>query len=300
MKKIWIIALLGLAACREQGFVGPRGELHSDAPGFQSVEPADSTPDLPSGDISEGSGAGTTTGGTDGGTAGATTGEEGGTAGATTGDTTGGTTGETTGENTGPVEMPLPAGADAFADRVVTHHIGSGGGLNEEDLPGIVLGAPRGFGLYQGSFDVLSLGVGGDIVLEMTDYQIFDGDGADFTVFENAFLVSGSSGVTFSEPGIVGVSEDGVTFIDFPCDLSAWPYAGCAGVEPVLSNADTNEIDPRNPEVSGGDVFDLRDVGLKTARFVRVRDSGLGLGPIGPNTRGFDLDAVVIVHGTVE
>ncbi|HSA60382.1 MAG TPA: cell surface protein [bacterium] len=199
----------------------------------------------------------------------------------------------------GPVEAPLPAGADPFADRVVSFHIGDGGGFNEEDLPGIVLGAPRGGGLFQGSFHVLSLGLGGEIVLEMTDFLIFDGDGPDFTVFENAFLVSGSSGVTFAEPGIVGVSEDGVNFVEFACDASAAPYAGCAGVTPVLANADLNDVDPTDPAVSGGDAFDLNDVGLMRARFVRIRDSGLGLGPIGPGTRGFDLDAVAVIHGTL-
>ena len=199
----------------------------------------------------------------------------------------------------GPVEVPLPAGADPFADRVVSFHIGDGGGLNEEDLPGIVLGAPHGGGLFQGSFHVLSLGLGGEIVLEMTDFLIFDGTGPDLTVFENAFQVSGSAGVTFAEPAVVGVSDDGVNFVEFACDTSAAPYAGCAGVEPVLANTDLNDVDPTDPSVSGGDAFDLNDVGLTRARFVRIRDSGLGLGPIGPGTRGFDLDGVAVIHGTL-
>jgi hypothetical protein len=199
----------------------------------------------------------------------------------------------------GPIEAPLPAGADPFADRVVSFALGEGGGLNEEDLPGIVLGAPRGYGLYQGSFHVLSLGTGGEIILEMTDYAVFDGTGDDFTVFENAFQVGSDPLNTFAEPGVVGVSEDGVNFVEFDCDASDKPYAGCAGVKPVLANADLNDVDPTDPSVSGGDSFDLRDLGLKTARFVRIRDAGLGLGPIGPDTRGFDLDAVAVIHGTL-
>lgn len=198
----------------------------------------------------------------------------------------------------GPSPAPLPAGADPFADRVVSYRLGEGGGLNEGDLPDIVLGAPRGGGLYQGSLHVLSLGVGGEIVLEMTDYLIFDGDGADFTVFENPFQVASDSQVTFAEPGIVGVSEDGENFVDFSCSLTQ-PYAGCAGVRSVLANAGLNTIDPTDPSVSGGDSFDLEDVGLRSARFIRIRDSGLGLGPIGPGTRGFDLDACVVIHGTL-
>jgi hypothetical protein len=196
-------------------------------------------------------------------------------------------------------EAPLPdEGADPFADRVVSYQIGEGGGLNEDGLPDIVLGAPRGGGLYQGSFHVLSLGVGGEIIVEMTDFIVVDGEGDDFTVFENAFQVASGSDDTFAEPGVVGVSEDGVDFVDFPCD-TARPYAGCAGIHPVLANADLNDIDPADPSVSGGDSFDLRDVGLASARFVSIRDSGLGLGPIGPGTRGFDLDSVAIIHGTL-
>lgn len=199
----------------------------------------------------------------------------------------------------GPSEAPLPAGADPFADRVVSYRIGEGGGFHEEMLPDIVLGAPRGIGPYQGSLHVFSLGIGGEIVLEFTDYIVFDGEGVDLTVFENAFQVGSDPQNTFAEPGIVGVSNDGVNFIEFPCDPVNRPFSGCAGVKPVLANADLSDIDPTDPAVSGGDSFDLRDVGLQTARFIRIRDSGLGLGPIGPGTAGFDLDAVAIIHGTL-
>jgi hypothetical protein len=59
------------------------------------------------------------------------------------------------------------------------------------------------------------------------------------------------------------------------------------------SNADTNAIDPTDPSVAGGDAFDLADVGLTRARFVRVTDRP-DLATV------FDLDAVSIVHGTCE
>jgi hypothetical protein len=50
---------------------------------------------------------------------------------------------------------------------------------------------------------------------------------------------------------------------------------------------------PLDAEVSGGDAFDLADVGLASARFVRVRDvSRAGAAP----SAGFDLDAVGVVH----
>ena len=95
----------------------------------------------------------------------------------------------------------------------------------------------------------------------------------------------------------ISVSDDGMTWYPFPCDLTDPPYPGCAGTQPTYSNPD-NEIDATDPSVSGGNSFDLADVGLTVARYIRIADSGLGLGPIGPSTGGFDLDAVAIIHGT--
>lgn len=191
-------------------------------------------------------------------------------------------------------ETPPPSANAPFADRVVSYTIGSGGGFNEDKLPGIVLGPPHGAGAFSGSFDVFSLGLGGEIVLEFTDYIAFDGDGPDLIIFENAFQIGTNPDNTFAEPGIVGVSNDGINFEDFPCQLVK-PYADCAGVHPTLADSAASATDPTE---AGGDAFDLAIVGLQTARFVRIRDSGLGLGPIGALTRGFDLDAVAIVHGT--
>ena len=71
-------------------------------------------------------------------------------------------------------------------------------------------------------------------------------------------------------------------------------YPGCAGVGLVYSNPD-NGVDPTDPDVAGGDAFDLADLGLTEALYVRVRDAGLGDG--GGTAAGFDLDAVAIVGG---
>ena len=76
---------------------------------------------------------------------------------------------------------PGAALAEPFADRVVSYRVGTGGGAREADLPGVVLGPPRGGGPFSGSFDTFSLGLGGEIVLEFTDNVIVDGPGADFT-----------------------------------------------------------------------------------------------------------------------
>jgi hypothetical protein len=205
------------------------------------------------------------------------------------------------------------ASADPFADRVVTYTIGAGGGGG---APERVLGPPRGAGAFQGSTDTLSLGAGGAIVVEFADNVVVDRPGPDLTVFENAFLLNGlTTGAPFAEPGTVSVSADGVHFVSFPCRLDAPPYyPGCAGVYPVFANAgDPAAPSPLVPSTvplddlvglptatftpppgSGGDTFDLAEVGLAAVRFVRVDAGALRPGLAG--LAGFDLDAVAAVH----
>jgi len=205
--------------------------------------------------------------------------------------------------------------ATPFADEVVAYQIGTGGGAGLDRMPGVVLGPPHGEGAFHGATDTLSLGLGGWIVLAFDD-PIVDGPGPDFTVFENPFLLIGQ--VTyppFAEPGTVSVSADGEIWATFPCHLDEPPYyPGCAGIYPVFANAD----DPSSPSplvpcttaiqdlvgvpvdafvtpaCSGGDSFDLADVGLSSARFVRIDASQLE--PGGDGEAGFDLDAIAAIH----
>ncbi|MGV3620498.1 MAG: cell surface protein [Archangium sp.] len=171
-----------------------------------------------------------------------------------------------------------------WADRVVTFMPGVGAGFGQDKLPEVVLGPPRGAGANSGGLDVVSLGREGFITLEFTDFVVVDGPGVDLLVFENPF-----SG--FSETGVVAVSDDGVDWRAFPCDAGV----GCAGVNPVFSNPD-NGISGTDPNVAGGDAFDLADVGLQRARFVRVTDSGANRF-YGMPGGGFDLDALAVVNG---
>ncbi len=195
-------------------------------------------------------------------------------------------------------ETSPPSPSAPYADRVVSYTFGSTAGLtHNQDQFGIVLGPPKGGGPYAGSLDVLALGCGGEIVLELTDFILFDGPGVDFTVFENAFEIGGNPNNTFAEPGRVAVSQDGVNFFEFSC-AGPYPFKGCAGVHPTFANPDQNNIDPTDPAVSGGDSFDLADVKLPTARFIRIRDAFTLKGPCGQINSGFDLDAVAVVHGT--
>jgi hypothetical protein len=188
-------------------------------------------------------------------------------------------TADDTGGDTGP---------DPYADAAPHFSPGIGAGYGQDSFPDVVLGPPLGGGV-QGSLDVLSLGDGGELVLEFTDIGLIDGPGVDLIVFENPFP-------GWIETGEVSVSEDGEAWHTWPCDPSRAEAgdSGCAGVALCWGNLEEG-IDPTDPEVAGGDQFDLADLGLSAARFVRVRDTGTNNydGVAG----GFDLDAVAIVHG---
>ena len=193
----------------------------------------------------------------------------------------------------------VSAGAqDPYADAVADFTVGGGGGFGSEFLPDVVLGPPRGGGAIQQSLDVVSLGNDGVITLRFELPLICDGPGPDFTVFENAFHVSTPEGPVFEEYGIVSVSQDGTTFVDLPYDPVS--HSGLAGRVPVLTNPD-NGVDPLDPAVSGGDAYDLADVGLSWVAYVRITDPGAAIPDPGdripPGDKGgFDLDAIAALH----
>lgn len=183
-----------------------------------------------------------------------------------------------------------PPPPDPWADRVVRVMLGAGAGFGQERFPQVVLGPPEGGGESSGSLDVLSLGRDGVIELEFTDLIAVDGPGVDLLVFENPFG-------TFFETGSVAVSDDGVDWREFACasgDVDGG-YPGCAGARVVFGNPSMG-ISATDPSVAGGDGFDLAQVGLTRARFVRVKDSGANRF-YGPPGGGFDLDAVAVVNG---
>jgi hypothetical protein len=177
-----------------------------------------------------------------------------------------------------------------FVSSVVSFTPGTNAGYGADQMPEVVLGGPKSPGPDSGSLDVLSLGVGGEVVLAF-EQTIVDGEGVDFIVFENAFRIGGTDKI-FEEPGEVAVSSDGETWVAFPCDPPAGEHDQCAGIHPVNAS-DGEGYSPTDPAVSGGDLFDLAAIGVTSARFVRIRDKSPGGAP--PNA-GFDLDAVSIVH----
>ncbi len=240
------------------------------------------------------------------------------------------------------LSLSVPPDGDPFADRIAAVRVLHTNAFGADRLPAVVLGPPSGTGLASGSRDVLSLGAasnddagatapyGGMIVLEFTNNAAWNGPGADFTVFENVFYLYNDAGepdpdTRFMEPAVVSVSQDGLTWRAFPTDFSPryqpggaslnlrHPYcyrAGFAGINPVLSCG--NYPDPTAPEVSGGDSFDLADVGLEWIRYVALQSTGhrwlrdaqgdlihhiedTGAASRSSPTAGFDLDAVTAI-----
>ncbi len=198
---------------------------------------------------------------------------------------------------------PLPDGGGLRADRFVTSVVsfspGDCAGFGVTSMPSVVEGPPEGGGSSQGSTDVVSLGRLGTIVLGFAPNAIVDGPGPDFVVFENAFWIAGNSNNVYAEPGEVSVSEDGVTWSTYPCTSLKPPYGACSGVHPVLSSTGSG-ISPIDFPACGGEAYDLADLGLKHARFVRIHDIGWQVCPTDPSkkmtTNGFDLDAIAIVN----
>jgi hypothetical protein len=194
-------------------------------------------------------------------------------------------------------ESPDGAAIDRlpYARDVVSFAPGDFAGFGADRLPDVVLGPPGGEGQGSGSLDVLSLGVGGEIVLGFGERIIEDGPGPDFVVFENPFYPEGDPARVFAEPAAVAVSDDGDAFLEYDCDAAGdgnGHFTGCAGVTPT-EPYDPFRVDPIDPELTGGDSFDLAELGLTEARFVRLVDraeEGTG------TTAGFDLDSVGLIH----
>lgn len=176
---------------------------------------------------------------------------------------------------------------DPWADASPAVEYGAGAGYGQSYYPENILGPPDPNATPSspsfGESNLLTLGSGGWVVLEFTDNSITNGNGPDFTVFENV-MQTGSG--YFQECAFVDVSQNGQYWIRFPWDETT--LEGLAGVMPTTGN------DPTDPSVSGGDQFDLQDIDLDWVRFVRLTDCGETVSDGGL----FDLDAVTAVNWT--
>lgn len=135
---------------------------------------------------------------------------------------------------------------------------------------------------------VVSLGKGGYIALEF-DPPIADGPGVDFIVFENAFRYG--NGQVFDEWMGVEVSQDGQSWVGLPYDTLTGE--GFAGRTPTGCSGCADPIDWQDPAQAGGDAFDLQEVGLAWARYVRVWDATHWQPP---DRLSAELDGAVAIH----
>ncbi len=175
---------------------------------------------------------------------------------------------------------------------------------------------------YDSPYNVVSLGDGGSITLSFAN-PIFNGAGADFAVYENAFKITGTSGLYFCELAFVEVSSDGENFFRFPSislTQTTTQIGGFGGLDP------TNIYDLAGKNVSGiGTEFDLSELAdisalldINNVKYVRVIDVvgtlntayGATYDSLGNlindpwktnfNTGGFDLDAVGVINAVPE
>ena len=156
-----------------------------------------------------------------------------------------------------------------YASKVLHYAPGRGAFAPFND-PKKALGVPSGAGRTSGSLDVVTLGIGGSLTLGFAR-PITDGPGADFLVFENAFIV-GLGIRCYAELFFVEVSSNGRDFARFPVSYagpqkSLGPFGslvpgswkGFGGSTPVYANPTRlPAVDPRDPARAGGDAFDLR------------------------------------------
>ncbi|GMV56108.1 MAG: hypothetical protein AMXMBFR6_19130 [Betaproteobacteria bacterium] len=189
--------------------------------------------------------------------------------------------------------------ATGYRDYVIGAGVDSG-----FQTPQLALGKAAG-----NSYDIVSLGEGGRITLTFAG-ALFNGPGADFAVFENAFNDN------FLELARVDVSSDGLTFVRFPAySFTPGPVGGFGSIDPTNIDGLAGKY-----RQGHGTPFDLGllagspGLDVDHVRYVRIVDvvgdgsafddfpAAYG-GPFPiydpyPSTgsAGFDLDAVGAIH----
>ncbi len=157
--------------------------------------------------------------------------------------------------------------------------------ITGEDL---ILSTPDG--------DVMSIGRGGEIILELDGRGLMDGNGVDFIIYENAFQ-------GWYECAEVSVSSDNQNFYTFPCQNTneSQDTDLCAGYEETLTHLDPEDYLSQR---GSGDTFDLANLNLEITEplnYIKIVDKGVCGGTPEWMTQmlnGFDLDAITLIHLT--
>jgi len=181
--------------------------------------------------------------------------------------------------------------SDPWADEVTEFTQGTTcSGLGQNFFPENILGkpgqafCPQSVSPIFNPEEFLSLGNEGEIIVKFTNNHIINNSGPDFTIFGNANYSKTDSSIE-AKAGIVSVSQDGTTWYDFAYNAAS--LTGFCGLTPTA-----DWTSPLNPDISGGDSFDLSDVGLSWASFVKIKDCG----QIAQDDGTFAIDAVAAVN----
>lgn len=141
---------------------------------------------------------------------------------------------------------------------------------------------------------LLSLGDGGSATLTF-EYPIYNGQGADFAIFENGFLQSAGSELAFLELAFVEVSSDGVNFFRFPSISKIDSSTQIGG----FSNINARQIHNFAGKyiANYGTPFDLEDLkdqeGLDIDQITHVRVIDV-VGSIDPKFASYDSQGNII------
>lgn len=194
--------------------------------------------------------------------------------------------------------------SQTFIDTVYTFTPGTGQNAGQSDIyfPNNIFGAPSinasKYVAETRPVEILSIGMGGEIIIGLKDNYIINKEGADFTIFENAFINQFNEKV-YAEPAIVSVSKDGINYIEFQYNIET--LEGLAGTIPTYGKKN-----PFNPKESGGNSFDLSEINIDTVKYIKIKDiteqilNNSEHNNYDPTLSGFDLDAVAIINYTQE
>lgn len=190
--------------------------------------------------------------------------------------------------------------SQVFIDTVYSFTPGTGqnNGQSSEYYPNNIFGEPSRIASKQAAetspYEILSLGLNGEIVVGLKNKLILNKEGVDFIIFENC-IVNQFTKKVFAEPAVVSISQNGIDFIEFPYNIDS--LTGLAGVTPTNGNKD-----PFDYPASGGDGFDLDLIKIDSVKYIKIKDVSEAIlnNPKHNNydatISGFDLDAVAIIH----
>lgn len=211
----------------------------------------------------------------------------------------------------------IPADSSCFRDWAISCSVERGPQAITDPSGPLASGGALTYAVGQADAPlVISLGDGGTATLQFSA-PIYDGEGADFAVFENGFLQGDAA---FLELAFVEVSSNGIDFIRFPAQ-SETDTTSQIGTFDVLDASEVHNLAGKyiGPFGTPFDLAELPDTNLldkSNVTHVRIIDV---VGSIDPTyasrdamgriindpwptdfeSGGFDLDAVGVIHSTI-